>query len=166
MIAQASSAHQFGLCLAPAPTRGWPQRKNIDPRWGKRNRSQFLCYNPIMTRIRFASVLLVFICLPAHATTLTKPIFAEVFLKGGSGSVSGNVTQWDDTGFTIHVGADDRTLGWRDLSAASAYTLRSRLIDRNSRRRLAEPRPARLGDGRQRPGPDRANDGGADGPDA
>ena len=110
-----------------------------------------------MTRIRFASVLLVFICLRAHAATLTKPIFAEVFLKGGGGSVSGNVTQWDDTGFTIHVGTEDRTLGWRDLSAASSLHPSLSSDRPQQRRRLVEPRPARLGDGRQRPGPDRAS---------
>ncbi len=83
-----------------------------------------------MTRI--IPALTFFLALSAHAATLDKPIYAEVFLKGTNEKLAGNVSQWDGDGVTIHVGDKDRNLNWPELTPTSAFVLRHRLIDQNS----------------------------------
>ena len=84
----------------------------------------------IMQRILLALV----VCLPliAHGATLDKPVYAEVFLKSTNEKLAGNVTQWDSGGMVIHVGQNDRTVNWPEMTPTSAFTLRQRLIDKNN----------------------------------
>jgi hypothetical protein len=83
-----------------------------------------------MTRIILALVL----CIPlaARAANLDKPIYAEVFLKNSGEKTGGNVTQWDSGGVTMHIGQNDRTVNWAEMTPTSAFILRHRLIDKNS----------------------------------
>jgi hypothetical protein len=87
------------------------------------------CYNAVM-RIVLAFVMLM--PLVTRAATLDKPLYAEVFLKSNNQKLAGNVTQWDSEGIVIHVGDQDRKTGWPEITPASAFTLRQRLIDKKS----------------------------------
>ena len=83
-----------------------------------------------MTRILLAIIICVSVS--ARATTLDKPIYAEIFLRASNDKLAGNVTEWDNDGPVIHVGKEDRSVKWTDLTPASAFNLRSRLIDRKN----------------------------------
>lgn len=84
-----------------------------------------------------ACLCLIFVCTLAVAepVTLEKPIYAEVFLPGSGQrptKVSGQLTRYDETQFTLEVGKQDRTLNWTDVTPTSAFTLRQRLIDKTN----------------------------------
>ena len=70
----------------------------------------------------------------ADRVTPPKPLYTEVHLRSGNphdSKIVGNLTSYDDTTLTINIGTAPRDLRWVDLTAASAFTLRSRLIDKN-----------------------------------
>src|SRR6185436_19703779 len=75
-----------------------------------------MCYNSPMTRIILA--LLISLPMVARAATLEKPIYAEIYLKGGNDKLSGNVSAWDSSGFTLRVGTEDRSIKWPELTAS------------------------------------------------
>ncbi len=71
----------------------------------------------------------------ADAVTLEKPIPAEVFVKADAKAakqLKGLLIRFDDAEFTLKVGKDEQTLGWIDITPASAVALRTRTIDRAS----------------------------------
>jgi hypothetical protein len=89
-----------------------------------------------MTRIVLICVYFVAATLTtsAPAATLDHPIPSAPLLRNGE-TIQGNVTAWDSDGFTIHQDQDrpnDRTVKWDDVSPASAFALRARLIDQKS----------------------------------
>src|SRR5690349_3160239 len=81
-----------------------------------------------MTRILIAFV--IFLAVAARGATVDKPMYAEVFLKSTNEKVAGNVTAWDASGATLHIGAKDRTVNWPEMTPTSAFVLRQRLIDK------------------------------------
>jgi hypothetical protein len=88
------------------------------------------CYNGSMTRMVLAMSCL--LPLSVLAATLDKPIYTESFLQNPSQKVVGNVTDWDSQGVTIHSANEDREIKWVEMTPASAYVLRSRLIDKSN----------------------------------
>ena len=68
---------------------------------------------------------------PAGQSTLPKPIPAYVAVRTEHGfeQVEGNLVAWDNDSVTIETRTGVRNLHWNNLSAASAYALRARLID-------------------------------------
>src|SRR6476646_6675960 len=83
-----------------------------------------------MTRIVLAFV--IFLAFETRGATVDKPMYAEVFLKSTNEKLAGNVTAWDSSGATLHVASKDRTVNWPEMTPASAFTLRQRLIDKTS----------------------------------
>jgi hypothetical protein len=83
-----------------------------------------------MMRVGLAIVL----CWPlaVMGVALDKPIYTESFLQSPSQKIVGNVTDWDAEGVTIHSGKEDRDIKWSEMTASSAYVLRSRLIDKSN----------------------------------
>ena len=86
---------------------------------------------------RFQLLLLIFALNATFAfadrVALTNPLYAEVHLRIGNASnskVTGNLISYDDYSLTIKSGTTDRELKWVDLTPASAFTLRSRTIDK------------------------------------
>ena len=84
--------------------------------------------------IRRTAVILATTLLVAHAgaTTLDRPIAAEVYVKGADHATElrGALTQFDDQNFTLRTGDGEKTLAWTDVTPASAFTLRQHTIDR------------------------------------
>jgi hypothetical protein len=76
------------------------------------------------------------IAVPASAdpTTLAKPIYTEVFTRavgdGRSQEITGNLIRYDDQTVAIKTSTGERQVNWISLTATSAFTLRSRLIDK------------------------------------
>ena len=68
---------------------------------------------------------------PVPPAALPKPIPAYVGVRTESGfeQVEGNLIAWDNDSVTIQTRTGPRHLQWNNLSAASAYALRARLID-------------------------------------
>jgi hypothetical protein len=69
--------------------------------------------------------------------TLDQPMAADVFVRGATAAaqsekVSGALLRYDADTFVIKTGKGERTLKWVELTASSAFTLRSRLIDKTS----------------------------------
>ncbi len=81
------------------------------------------------------SFLLAWSVAAAELVTLDKPIYAEVYLKGTTPrpvKVSGNLTSYDESLFTLHVGNDDKQLNWDAITPSSAFTLRQRVTDKSA----------------------------------
>src|SRR3954462_4911756 len=66
-------------------------------------------------------------------TRLDPPIYCEVYLPrtGGSDKVSGDLIRWDQQTLVIRNVKGERELRWTQITPASAFTLRARLIDKN-----------------------------------
>lgn len=84
-------------------------------------------------------LLLLAAALPATAAepaTTAKPIYTEVFIRpignGRTEEVSGTLASFDDQTVTIKTAKGVRKLRWIALTASSAFTLRSRLIDKTA----------------------------------
>jgi hypothetical protein len=72
--------------------------------------------------------------LPMGNPALPKKIYTEVLLRDQAESVKGDLSGYDETVLTIRTGKGLQTLQWRDLTGASAFTLRARLIDKTQPR--------------------------------
>lgn len=68
----------------------------------------------------------------AEPTELRTPIDVDVYLPGDKRNekVSGKLLRWDEAGFTLRVGNDERTYTWTQITSGSAFVVRMRLIDR------------------------------------
>src|SRR4051794_29764764 len=66
------------------------------------------------------------------ATAADRPIAAEVYVKssGKAAALRGSLVRSDDKTFTLHVGIDDRTLAWTDITPATAFALKQKMTDR------------------------------------
>ena len=125
-----SSEHRstFTITLTLALSRGA----------GIGNRSGGKTCARVADRLAIQSLLLI-ICLTAGEVfadriTLPKPLYAEIHLRVGNANdakVTGNLISYDDDSLTIKAGTTGRDLKWVDLTPASAFTLRSRLIDKS-----------------------------------
>ena len=70
----------------------------------------------------------------AETVTLPTPIGAEVYVKGKDKAtpLRGHLISYDDEQFTMHVGSEDKTLSWADITPPTAYALRMKVVVRNS----------------------------------
>jgi hypothetical protein len=93
-----------------------------------------------MRRRFYIAIAALLLLAAAHSSALAdritppKPLFTEVHLKQGNAhdsKIVGNLVSYDDDTLTINVGTTPRDLKWIDLTPASAFTLRSRLIDKS-----------------------------------
>jgi len=83
------------------------------------------------------SLLILAAALPAalgDPITPAKPIYTEVFIRpvgnGRTEEVTGDLISYDDQTVVIKTAKGERNLKWISLTATSAFTLRSRLIDK------------------------------------
>ncbi len=81
--------------------------------------------------------LLYLLCVAANAiaTPLEHPVYVEFYLRptdanARSAKVTGSLSEFTADGFSIG-GGDHHTYQWSDLTASSAFVVRSRLIDKN-----------------------------------
>ena len=65
---------------------------------------------------------------------LPKKIYTEVYVREKGDPVKGDLVRYDEDELTIKTASDERKLQWTDLTGASAFTLRSRLIDKTQPR--------------------------------
>lgn len=65
---------------------------------------------------------------------LPKKIYTEVLIRDRAESVKGDLSGYDETVLTIRTAKGLQTLQWKDLTGASAFTLRARLIDKTQPR--------------------------------
>lgn len=70
--------------------------------------------------------------LAGGSVVLDKPIAGVVFVKSEKSAkqLRGTLLRFDDAEFTLKVGKEEQTLGWVDVTPASAFELRLRTIDR------------------------------------
>ncbi len=82
------------------------------------------------------SLVLLGLAMPLLADRITppKPIYTEVYLRptgdAPAREVSGNLLSYDDQSVAIKTTKGERDLPWIQLTASSAFTLRSRLINK------------------------------------
>ena len=74
------------------------------------------------------------VLLPLGSPALPKTLYTEVLLREKNESLKGDLLSFDDIQLTIHRAKDDRQTKWTDLTPASAFTLRARLIDKTNPR--------------------------------
>ena len=72
------------------------------------------------------------------AVTPDKPIPAEVYVKtaGPAVPLRGSLVSYDEATFTLRVNNEDKTLGWTDVTPATAFVLRQKTIDRSRAEQL------------------------------
>ncbi|MBV8780196.1 MAG: hypothetical protein JO353_02255 [Phycisphaerae bacterium] len=85
--------------------------------------------------IRVVAFLLALITATTWADRITPPksLYTEVRLRTANAhdqKIVGNLVDYDDDSFALAIGNTKRQLKWSEITAASAFTLRSRLIDK------------------------------------
>ncbi len=66
----------------------------------------------------------------AARVAVSPPMYVQVYLRVGGSMVAGQLTSYDATDAAIKTTKEERTIAWVDMTGASAFTLRSRLIDK------------------------------------